>query len=261
MKTIIPAVIAIMLAAAAVFAVRKLVKPKDGDGEKTTVSVVAAAREIAANGQKIQFDMLRERKVDAASKPANAIPWSQVNRVLGQTSTRSVSEGDYLLLTDVAGMDIELQGVVPENTWAVPVTFSDATLVQFLQPGDEIAILGRFTVTERIENVDRSEKAEEKKDEATSVIFPCVKILDVGRGDGLRRDESAGRGFVIVALPPREAATLVAAQQKMELYPALRRAGDAASRKRADVGVVDEKTFSGLKQGLDHVVLPDGASK
>ena len=61
MKTIIPAVIAIMLAAAAVFAVRKLVKPKDGDGEKTMVSVVAAAREIAANGQKIQFDMLRER--------------------------------------------------------------------------------------------------------------------------------------------------------------------------------------------------------
>ena len=94
-----------------------------------------------------------------------------------------------------------------------------------------------------------------------SVLFPCVRILDVGRGDAIRRTEDYGGETIIVSLTPRQAMTLAAAQRKMELFPALRRANDVNALRRRDVGVVDEKTFQELKQNLETVVLPDGSEK
>ena len=84
-----------------------------------------------------------------------------------------------------------------------------------------------------------------------------MRILDIGRGDGIRR-EDAGGGTIIVSLKPQQAATLVAAQRTMDLYPALRRTGDQGSLKRRDVGMVTEATFNGLRAGLEAVSLPDG---
>lgn len=258
MKNTIPLIIAVILAAAAVFAVSKMIKPKDGEAEKQFVDVVAAAKAIAPDGE-IQESWLQKRRVEVSSIPTKAIPWNQANRVVGQKSSRTIPEGDYVLLSDIAGAAPEFDMLVPEGEWAVPVTFADGALVQFLEPGMEISILGTFTVKEKVAKVDATENPDEVSEEATSVVFPCVRILDIGKGDGIRRAErGVGGGTIIVSLNPQQAATLVAAQRTMDLYPALRRRSDKGSLKRRDVGIVNESTFQNLKKGLEPVVIPDG---
>ena len=261
MKNTIPLIIAVVLAAAAVFAVSRLIRPKDEDAKRQYVDVVAAAKPIAVNTE-ITDSMLKVRKAEVSSIPSKAIPANQKNRVIGQKVTRAIAEGDYVVLDDVAGRGKTLSELVGEGEWAVPVTFADASLVQFLEPGVEIAILGTFTIKKTIPKMDGTEKPDEVKEEATSVIFPCVRILDIGHGDGIRREENGRRnGTIIVSLTPQQAATLVAAQRTMDLYPALRRPEDGGSMKRRDVGMVTDKTFEDLRKGLETVVLPDGAKK
>ena len=128
--------------------------------------------------------------------------------------------------------------------------------------GTEIAILGTFTVKKTIAKMDGTEKPDEVKEEATSVIFPRVRILDIGAGDGIRREDKSASGVtIVVSLTPQQATTLVAAQRTMDLYPALRRTGDSSTLKRRDVGMVTEKTFDDLRKGLEQVTLPDSTEK
>ena len=261
MKNTIAMIVFVVLAAAAVWGVSRLIRPKDEDNQKQYVEVVAAAKGIAVDTQ-ITDSMLKVRKVEVSSIPAKAIPAAQKNRVIGQKVTRAIVEGDYVTLDDVAGRGMTLSELVGEGEWAVPVTFADASLVQFLEPGLEIAILGTFTVKKTIPKMDGTEKPDVVDEEATHVVFPCVRILDIGHGDGIRREENGrGNGTIIVSLTPQQAATLVAAQRNMDLYPALRRPADGGSLKRRDVGMVTEKTFEDLRKGLETVVLPDGTKK
>lgn len=256
MKNMIPVVIAVVLAAAAVFAVSRMMPSKKEQVSRQYVEVVAASKQIAA-GTPISVSMLKKRVAEAGSVPVNAIPWELRASAEGIRPTHPIAEGDYVVSEDLAGWRMTLPEKIGEGEWAVPVTFADASLVQFLQPGVEIAILGTYTRTRKVQTVDASEKAGEVKEEATSVVFPCVRILDIGRGDGIRR-EDGGAGTIIVSLKPQQAATLVAAQRTMELYPALRRTGDQSSLKRRDVGLVTEETFGGLRTGLETVSIPDG---
>jgi Flp pilus assembly protein CpaB len=88
-----------------------------------------------------------------------------------------------------------------------------------------------------------------------------VRILDIGSGDGISREEGANVRAVIVALPPQQAATLVAAQRVAELYPALRKSDDSSSLNRLDGGVVDDSTFLDLRKGLTPVKVPEIGGK
>lgn len=263
MKNTIPLIIAVILAAAAVFAVSKLIKPKEGERERHLIEVVFTSKEIPANTE-IREDMLVKREMDAEALPRKFIPWGRANLIVGQKTNRSIPEGDYVLLGDIAQLGSDLDGLIRNGEWAVPVTFADAALVQFLEPGMEIAILGTFEMKDVVESVDGTEKPKETSEDATSVIFPCVKILDIGTGDGIRHERNGrggGKGTIIVALSPQQAATLVAAQRTMDLYPALRRRDDQSSLKRRDVGVVNDQTFQNLKTGLATVTLPDNGAK
>ena len=265
MKNTIPLIIAIVLGGLAVFAVSRMIRPPEGDKENQYVWVVSAAKEITPKDGAIKESWLMKRRVEMRSIPSKAIPWTQINRVVGQPTVRTVARGDYVLYSDVSGMDIRLSGALAEGEWAVPVTFSDPALVRFLQPGDEIAILSTSITQEIVPKTDASEKPDIVESRTTSVIFPCIRILDIGKGDGIRRDEGAGGGgTIIVAMTPQQSATLIAAQRTMELYPALRRANDTHALMRRDVGVVTDATFNdkktGIKANLEPVMLPDSAS-
>lgn len=263
MKNIIPLVVAILLGGLAVFAVSRMIRPKDSDQEDRYVSVVAAARDITPRDGPIQDSWLMPRKVEASSIPEKAILYAQKNRVVGQSTVRTISRNDYLLASDVAGMDIRLTEALGTGEWAVPVTFSDPGLMRMLQPGDEIAILGLTTVKDAVQKTDTTEEPEYVEHTVTSVLFPCVRVLDVGKGDAIRREENSdsGQGTIIVAMSPQEAAAIVAAQRKMELYPALRKAADTYAMRRRDVGIVTDATFDSLKNGLDAIIIPDNGGK
>ena len=51
MKNTIPMIIAVILAAAAVFAVSRMIKPKDGDAEKQFVDVVGTSQVITPDSE------------------------------------------------------------------------------------------------------------------------------------------------------------------------------------------------------------------
>lgn len=265
MKNTIPLIVAVVLGGLAVFAVSRMIRPPEKDRDDQYVLIVSAAKEITPKDGPIKESWLMKRRVELSSIPSKAIPWTQINRVVGQTSVRTIARNDYVLSSDVAGMEIRLGDALSEGEWAVPVTFSDPALVRFLQPGDEVAILATSITQEVVPKTDASEKPEVVEARTTSVIFPCVRILDIGKGDAIRRDEDAGgNGTIIVALTPQQSATLIAAQRTMELYPALRRSGDTHALKRRDVGIVTEATFNdkntGIKSNLEPVVLPDNVT-
>jgi len=253
-KNTLPLIIAVILGFAAVFMVSRMMSSKRSGSSETKVEVVKAARDLNPSDevtgtvielQAISKEMLSERHIE----------WEKRYMILGQKMLRPVKEGDYITLNDV-GSRSSLDRLVAKGEWAVPVSFSDTSLVQFLQPGDEIAILGTFSATETIVSEDKSKPDAIIEERVTSVVLPIVRILDVGVGDGMTGDPGASSKTVLIALSPPQATMLVAAQQTMELYPVLRHATDPSFRDRQEVGIVKKKTFDTLSEGLDLVTIP-----
>jgi Flp pilus assembly protein CpaB len=122
-----------------------------------------------------------------------------------------------------------------------------------VQPGDEVAVIGTFRIKSQVKTADLSAAPEEIAREATLVLFPRVRVLDVG---SLSSGGEATAGELILALPPQQAQVLIAAQAKARLTLALRRPGDEVSINRLDTGMVDETTFDKLLQGLQAFEMP-----
>ena len=255
MKNVIPVVVAVVLALGAVLAVSRM--RTVAQGNEDNVQVVIAARDLTA-GELVKEGFIAARTVPRKALPAQAILWNKSALVVGQEVLRSVSRGDYIMLNDV-GMNKSLSRIVANGEWAVPVTFSDYSLIQFMQPGDEIAIWATYSVTKSVKNPDLSKAPMLVEEKATSVLFPCVRILDIGGGDGVQREEGIRNKTVILSLPPQQAGILIAAQREAELFPALRRSNDITARNRLDAGMVTADTFAESRKGLSVVKLPQVA--
>ncbi len=250
MKNFIPLVLAVLLGLAAVLAVGRLLQSRKQTVEKTT-TVVAVARDLNA-GDVLTSDSIMEKKVPVSARPAQAIFWSRSEMVVGQKALRSIAQGDYVLLSDV-GLSRSMAAIVGEGEWAVSLTVPGGGIAKIVQPGDEVAVIGTFRITSQVSSADLAAKPEEVAQEATLVLFPRVRVLDVGIQSG---GEEGGVGDLILSLPPREAQVLVAAQRKSQLTLALRRPGDDAAINRMDSGMVDSTTFTKLLKGLAPVELP-----
>ena len=259
MKNTLPLIIAVILGFAAVFMVSRMISSQSSGSKTEMVDVVAATRDLELN-EAVKDSFIVARSIPSEAYSPRHVRWDQRNMVLGQTVLRHVGAGDFVTLHDI-GMSTSLGRRVAEGEWAVPVTFSDISLLQFMQPGDEIAILGTFAVQKIIPSADLSKPPTIEEERATSVVLPNVRILDVGMGDGMTAEMGSKPKTVVVALPPQQAAMLVAAQQKAELYPALRRSSDPSARNRTDGGVVDDTTFNELRKGLKSVIVPDVSGK
>ena len=255
MKNTLPLIIAVILGFAAVFMVSRMMSSKRSGPSVQMVSVVTATRELG-QGEEMKDTFIAPRAIPEATLSPRHVEWKDRNMILGQKMLRAVGRGDYITLNDV-GSRSSLGRLVAEGEWAVPVSLSDTSLLQFIQPGDEIAILGTFATTVTIESTDKSKPDTIIEERATSVVLPNVRILDVGLGDGMTGDAGASPKTVIISLPPQEAAMLVAAQQTMELYPVLRRPNDPSARSRRNGGVVNQATFDALREGLEPVIIPD----
>ena len=173
MKNIIPLVIAVILGLAAVFAVSRTVSKNKENTEMIESSFVDTSEEVQdSRNSKILQGML-----DNIGKP---IPEEQRE-----------TKGDYLLLSDV-GMSRSMGNVIGDGEWGFPINFADSSLVAMLQPGDEIAIIGTFKVSETVKqgkNLDAKEETFTRT--VTSVIFPRVRILEITPSGG-----------VFLSLPP-----------------------------------------------------------
>lgn len=250
MKNFIPLVLAVLLGLAAVLAVGRLLQSRKAAVEKTT-SVLAVTRDVSA-GEVLTSDSVMEKKVPVSARPAQAIFWSRSEMVVGQKALRSIAQGDYVLLSDV-GLSRSMADIVGEGEWAVSLTVPAGGIARIVQPGDEVAVIGTFRIKSQVKTADLSAAPEEIAREATLVLFPRVRALDVG---SLSSGGEATAGELILALPPQQAQVLIAAQAKARLTLALRRPGDEVSINRLDTGMVDETTFDKLLQGLQAFEMP-----
>jgi len=250
MKNYVPLVLAVLLGLAAVFAVSRLLAARKEAKEETS-SVVAAARDIAA-GDELTSDAVMRKSIPVSARPAQAIAWSTASMIEGQKALRPIAAGDYVMLSDI-GLSRSMANIVGEGEWAVG---------RFVQPGDEVAIIGTFSVETKKESADLSAEVTEATKQATVVLFPRVRVLDVARGGEGEGETAAGGAEILLALPPPQATTLIAAQrQATELTLALRRPGDETAINRLDTGMVDEETFSTLLNGLKSVSVPAVSGK
>ena len=250
MKNFIPLVLAVLLGLAAVLAVGRLLQARKQAAEKTT-TVVAVTRDVTA-GEQLTSDSIMEKKVPVSARPAQAIFWTRAEMVVGQKALRSIAAGDYVLLSDV-GLSRSMADIVGEGEWAVSLTVPAGGISRIVQPGDEVAVIGTFKIKSQVKTADLAAAPEEIAREATLVLFPRVRVLDVGT---LSTGGEQTAGELILALPPQQAQVLVAAQTKSRLTLALRRPGDEASINRLDTGMVNEETFDKLLQGLEAFEMP-----
>lgn len=257
MKNFIPLILAVLLGLAAVLAVGRLLQSRNKAVEKET-TVVAVTRNIAA-GEVLTVDSIMAKKVPVSARPAQAVFWARSEGVVGQKALRAIAQGNYVLLSDV-GLSGSMADIVGQGEWAVALTVPPGGIARIVQPGDEVAVLGTFKVKSKVETADLASAPQEIDREATLVLFPRVRVLDVGT---LSSGGDASAGELILALPPSEAQMLVAAQRKATLTLALRRPGDSAAISRMDTGKVDEQTFDDLMKGLKSFAMPEvpGTSK
>ena len=214
---------AVLLGLAAVFAVSRLVARNSGE-EIGKISVLVANKNLNAGA------IVGEDDIAAVEIPRSAYIGHQhvrsedSNLVAGQTLVRDIALGGFILLDDVieGGDDEE----ITRGEWIVPIHFADATIVDVLRAGDEIAVV---MVAQDLKSTGRTdaEGNDEKVGVQTArVLFPMVRVV--------RKIQDG----ILVSLNPKEAQRLLVAQLNAPLYPMLRRRGDAAHRGvQADAGV------------------------
>jgi len=252
MKNFMPLILAVILGLAAVLAVGRLLAVRKQAVEEAS-AVVAATRAIPA-GEELAAASVMKKSVPLSARPAQAIPWSKVEMIYGQKALRSIAENDYVLLSDI-GLTRSMATMVGAGEWAVPLTVAGRGISRFVQPGDEVAVIGTFQAKRKIRTADESEPVKEEHEEVTITLFPRVRVLDVGgMSTGLGNDP--GNSDIILALPPQQAMFLVAAQRQGELVLALRRSGDETAINRMDVGIIDDLTFERQLNELKSVELP-----
>jgi Flp pilus assembly protein CpaB len=251
MKNYIPLVLAVLLGLSAVFAVSRLLAQRR-EAKEETYSVVAAARDIAVD-EELGEDAVMKKSVPESARPAQAIPWANRSMIEGQKALRPVTAGDYIMLSDV-GLTKSMANIVGEGEWAVTLNVGESGIAKFIQPGDEVAVIGTFSIQTQGQSIDVATEATNLVKQATLVLFPRVRVLDVAREGEIGETTT---GEILLALPPPQAQTLIAAQrQAIELTLALRRPGDETAINRLDAGMVDDATFVSLLTGLKSVTVP-----
>ena len=243
MKNIIPLVIAVILGLAAVFAVSRTVS-KNKENTEQMVEIVAASR-MLGTGETVAEAFVIPREVPLSALPKQHIKWENRSMIIGQKVLHVIAKGDYLLLSDVA-MSRSMGNVIGDGEWGFPVSFADSSLVSMLQPGDEIAIVGTFKVSETVKqgkNLDAKEETFTRM--VTSVIFPRVRILEITNSGG-----------VFLSLPPQQALALTAISREAELYPLLRKTNDTKALNRKDAGIFENSALTRMIEGLTPIDIP-----
>ena len=217
MKNTIPLVMAVLLGLAAVFAVSRLVARNTGE-EIEKIPVLVANKNLA-EGTEIGEDDFGVREIPRSAYIGHQhVRAENRNLVAGQTLSRGIARGGFILLDDVMGRTGGLSDEVVRGEWGVPVHFADSTLVSSLQVGDEIAIVMIAQDLQSTGKTDEEGNEQSIRVQTVRVLFPMVRVL--------RKTQDG----ILVSMEPQEAQRLLLAQLNAPLYPMLRQRGDTSNR-------------------------------
>lgn len=216
MKNTIPLIIAVIFGLAAVLAVSRTLAQKENARGKT-VAVLKASRTLKAGDRLGANDYISQTIPADVYISGQQVRYEERNMVEGLELNHEVLQGSFIMFSDVEVTDSPSSGV-GLGEWAVPVHFADSALLNFIQRGDEIAIVLWVKVQyEESLSRDRSAGSRTIEQQEARVLFPRKRVLNKMQNG------------VVLSLPPQEAMTLLAAQRQGELYPLLRRRGDSGT--------------------------------
>ena len=250
MKNTIPVVVSVIIGLLMVLLVSRVMSKTQSKPERK-IKIVAAKKDLQTN-ETIQDDYLYPREVGISSRPPHYVAWANRSMVVGQKTLAPIAKDEYVLLSNL-GLSASLCNEIGHGQWGVPVKFDgDSTLLQVLQRGDEIAIVGVFHVKEEIKNDKNVDAKPETKDRTvTTVLYPRVQIL-----------EKVGSNAVILSVPPQQALALIQIQQRCELFPVMRRTQDTENQTRQDGGIFDfDQSAKKLVEGLQEIEIPSAATE
>ena len=261
MKNVIPLVVSVILGLAAVFVVSKTLFDRDETKDEEKISIITAARDIPAD-EELTEGSLTYRNVPKSVLPHGALLWKNVAMIYGQRAQHSIMRNDYILMSDIQ-LKVSLGDCSKEGEWTIPITFSDPALIKMLKPNDEIGIISTY-VSRKAEPISGLQEngsiippsIQESEKRETSVLLPCVRVIGIANSNGSFREPGGSSGTIFVSLPPQQAMIVIAAQREAELYPVLRKRNDPSALNRKEIGVVNEKTFEGIRKGLQSAELP-----
>lgn len=257
MKNYIPLILAVILGFAAIVVVNRNMN-KNPKAQIKEVEVVATTRQIT-KGDVIKESDLKIKRIPVTAQPANAVPATKMNWVIGQNAHRPIPAGDYIYFDDVP---LDRPVIVGKGEWAIMLRFEKSSITQLIRPGDDIAIIATINVRESKNAVNADGVMEEKvsEREVTTVLLPRVRVISVGAApvmtgaSGMTRTEESE---MLMSLPPEQAQLLLAAKSMARLDLALRRPNDDSALSRSDIKMVDASSFTDLIKGMKPVQLPD----
>ena len=242
MKSAIPLITAVLLGLAAVYAVSKTVKKSDTVEERKRPVIIALSD--IEEGEAIQEGRVGVKSIPESAIPKNAISAAEKSVTYNQKTKRTIVRGDYILYSDLE-LEQSKSSELGEGQWGVPVKFADTTLLSMLHPGDDIAIVGTFSYKEAVKTGKNADAAlQYVTKNITTVVYPRVSILEINGSS------------VLLSMPPQQAVALTAIQQKMALYPVLRKKKDDNALNRLDGGIFEDSALTELVQGLKPIAIP-----
>ena len=242
-KNILPLIVAVLLGVAAVFAVSKTLKKQDRPVERSRYVVIVTGE--IAEGELIPETRIGVKAVPESAAPLNCIDERNKAITYNQRAKRLIAKGDYLLYTDIE-LDQSKSRALGDGQWGVPVAFSDSMMLRFLQPGDDIAIVGTFKYKETIkQSKDANAEPIVREKTVTAVVYPRVSILDIQSGT------------VLLSMPPQQAVALTAIQKQAKLFPILRKKKDNNALSRKDGGMFEDSAMTDMVKGLHSIGIPE----
>lgn len=154
MKQRLTLVLALVLAAAAVFLMQLYVKTNEpSEGRETDmVEVVVAARELN-RGETIDTTMVTKGKVPKRYLHKNAIGHREVENTYGQELVNPIPEGHVILWSDLATLQstLKLSQAVSAGKRAISLSVDQVTGVSgHIRPDDWVDVVGTFSVPNEV---------------------------------------------------------------------------------------------------------------
>ena len=247
MKNVIPVITAVILGLAAVFAVSRIMS-KSATPPERTVTVVAASQNIRKD-EVIDEKNIFGRPVAVSALPNQYIAWRDRAILFGQKVNADIARGDYVLHSNI-GVTNNLGDMISKGEWGVPVTFADTTLLPLLNPADEIAIVGIYSIKVPVKaSKDRNEAPQYVEQKVSTVIYPKVRIL-----------QKIGNNAIILSMQPTQAIALLNIQQYCQLFPVLRKNQDSSNLAIKDGGIFTaQQVFGELVKDVPPISIPTSA--
>jgi pilus assembly protein CpaB len=240
MKNRLPLIVAIIVGAVALVAIRSYVNKMEQNTQAQLRGdpVVAASHDIPA-GAEITLQMLVAKQVPRKYIPSQAIEGqAQVKQILGRKTAVPIKGGQIILWSDLASEGrAGLASIIPSGEGAYTVNIGKGIKPALLQPSDHVDIIGSFSVPKPNMAVPSSTvNFRQGPDMVNVVLLQNVTVLAVGDlFTGAMRNQSSGGGDVTLSLTLPEAQLLMFAAEHGELGVVLRREGDSEVKPRAEL--------------------------